>query len=77
MQIPIDEQGQCISQPSKQICAVRFVQGNDDGSAMPFEGQWNGMKEVLVRGNKHGVVLLRVGKQTVVIRAGRKMFKSV
>ena len=42
-----------------------------------LESQRNGVEKILVRGDKNRLLLLRVGEQPVVRRAGRKNFQSV
>jgi hypothetical protein len=51
-----------IGQSPEQIGPIWFAQCNHNGSAMPLECQWNGVIEILVRGDEYGLLPLCVSK---------------
>jgi hypothetical protein len=77
VQVPFANQRQRIGLSPEQIGAIGFAQRNDDSPAMPLECQWNGVKEILVGGDKNGLLLLCVSKQLCVLGAGWKKLQGV
>lgn len=62
VQVPFAEQGQRIRQSPEQIGTIWSAQRNDDRPAVPLERQWNRVIEILVGGDKNGLLLLGVSK---------------
>jgi hypothetical protein len=62
VQVPFAKQNQGIGQSPEQIGAIWSAQRNDDSPAVPLEFQRNGVKEILVGGDKNGLLLLCVSK---------------
>jgi hypothetical protein len=77
LQFSFAKRGQRIRQTAQQFIAVRSAKCNDNCAVMFGKGQRNGVEKILVRADENGALLLGVGKQLFVGRAGRKDFQSV